>query len=306
MVKTKEATRAAEFSVGDLRVHRVEEWSGPLGPPGDIFVGFDPEKWAFHVADLPSEFHRDGICFGVVQSWLIEADGRLILFDTGIGNGKNRPGIPFFSDLQTEFLENFAATGFAPEDVDIVVNSHLHMDHVGWNTRNEGEGWTPTFANARYVLPALDRDFWNPAHWGERRPNGAEFNREAFEDCIQPILDRGMVEFVDDGDVIAPGLTMKATPGHTPGQMMLEAVSSGEQALFVADVLHHPIQIYEPDWSTVFCEDPRLAAETRRIVLGLAADRGAYLVPAHFPGCHWVGVQRRGENFRPVYGSGDA
>jgi glyoxylase-like metal-dependent hydrolase (beta-lactamase superfamily II) len=293
----------ADFSIGEFHVHRVEEWSGALGSPDRLFVGFEPSTWAAHEADFAPAFYADGVCRGFLQSWLIEAKGQLILLDTGVGNGKTRPSLPFFSDLDSDFLASFAKTGFAPEEVDIVVNSHLHMDHVGWNTRRDLKGWTPTFPNARYLVPALDLNFWNPVHWNERRPRGAEFNREAFEDSIQPVLDKGLAELIGDAYEIAPGLTLTATPGHTPGQMMMEAESGGEHALFVADVVHHPIQIYQPNWSTVFCEDTQLAAETRRKVLGLAADRGARIVPAHFAGRHWVGIERDGQNFCPIYES---
>lgn len=118
---------------------------------------------------------------------------------------------------------------------------------------------------------------------------------------MQPILDAGLAELVEDGHVVAPGITLTLHPGHTPGHLVLHLHSEGECALFVGDILHHPAQIYQPNWNSVYCEDPAAARASRRQILSLAAETGARLVPAHFGGAHFVWVERQGEQFLPRF-----
>ena len=227
----------------------------------------------------------------------------LILYDTGAGNDKDRPAIPIFGNLNCDFLGRLRDAGAAPNDIDVVVCSHLHIDHVGWNTMKRDGKWVPTFPNARYLLPAIDRDFWDPADEARyARARGAEVNRNVFEDSVQPILDARLAELVGDGFEVAAGISLHAAPGHTPGHLFMRVESEGEVALFVGDIMHHPMQVHRPDWNSVYCEDPDEAARTRRRVLELAADQKARVVPAHFGGVHSVFVERRGDGFRPVYG----
>ncbi len=152
------------FTIGDIRVHRIEEWRGAFSPPGELFQGFDARDWQ----RLEDEFVPDyydpvsGKLFAFLQSWVLDTGEQRILFDTGAGNDKDRLDLPIFGNLQTDFLGRLAAAGFQPEDIDTVVCSHIHVDHVGWNTRLVDGRWEPTFRNARYVLPVLDRDYWDP------------------------------------------------------------------------------------------------------------------------------------------------
>ena len=291
------------FRVGAIEVRRVEEWQGEFTPPEYLFDRFDAAAFAEHRAEFEPDYVRNGNVYGFLQSWLIEAPGKRILYDTGAGNAKDRPAIPIFGNLNSDFLGHLRAVGAAPEDIDVVICSHLHIDHVGWNTIQRGGEWVPTFPNSRYLLPAIDRDFWDPtdeAHYAQAR--GAEVNRNVFEDSVQPILDAGLAELVSDGFEVAPGITLHAAPGHTPGHLFVRVESEGEVALFVGDIMHHPMQVHRPDWNSVYCEDPDEAARTRHRVLEIAADEGARVVPAHFGGVHSVFVERSGDGFRPVYG----
>jgi glyoxylase-like metal-dependent hydrolase (beta-lactamase superfamily II) len=295
------------FRVGTVAVHRIEEWQGSFAAPREMFRGYDDARWALREPEFVPDFYRpaDGKFYGFLQSWLLDTGRERILFDTGAGNDKDRPGIPIFAHLATDFLDRLAATGFAPEDVDVVVCSHLHIDHVGWNTRLRDGKWVPTFPNARYVLPVRDRDVWDPAV-AEIAPSalGAHVNAGVFEDSVRPLMEIGRAEWVDDGFEVVPGLSLHARPGHTPGQMMMRLDSDGQRALFIGDVAHHPVQIHEPDWNSQFCEDPDQARASRRQVLEEAAATGALLVPAHFGGAHVVRVAREGSGFRPVYDTG--
>lgn len=291
------------FQVGDARVHRVEEWAGNFLPPSELFVGYTEAEFAPHAGEFAPNYYdaAEGRLYALLQSWIIEHEGRTILFDTGAGNDKIRPGIPIFEKLSIPFLERMAARGFTPEKIDTVVCSHLHIDHVGWNTRLEGDAWVPTFPGAKYLFPRIDTEFWDPANEA-RFPDkvGGTVNQGVFEDSVAPVLEAGLAELVDEGHEVAPGLRMEYAPGHTPGQMVMWLESRGERAVFVGDMLHHPMQVYCPDWNSCFCEDGVQARATRRRVLGRIAEEEALMVPAHFGGEHVVRVRKEGGAFAPI------
>lgn len=293
-----------KFRVGSAVISRVEEWSGGFSSADFLFAGYEEAEWKRREAEFIPDFFlpdEDRI-FGVLQSWIIDTGDQRILVDTGAGNDKERPGIPIFGNLETDFLDRFRATGYDPGDIDLVVCSHLHIDHVGWNTVRTEKGWEPTFRNAQYVMPLADHDYWDPAGTGPRpTEQGAFVNSGVFEDSVEPIIALGRVTWAEDGYEVSPGLTLRARPGHTPGQMALELESAGESAFFVGDIVHHPMQIHRPDWNSRFCEDPQQARDSRRSTLEAVVDREALLVPAHFGGEHVVRVAREGTNFRPVY-----
>ena len=290
--------------IGDVRVRRIEEWQGDFLPPSAFFVGFDADDFARVAGPLtPGYYRAETDClYAFLQSWLLEVDGLRVLFDTGAGNDKDRPGIPIFGNLDTPFLERFAATGLAPEEVDVVVCSHLHIDHVGWNTRLEAGRWVPTFPNARYLFSEIDRHYWDPSGHGPRpTEGGALVNTGVFEDSVQPLFDAGRVELIGDGYRLSEGVSFQLVPGHTPGHLAMSVRSRGEEAIFVGDVLHHPVQVHYPDWNSPYCEDQPLARVTRRRILAEAADRDALLVPAHFGGAHCCRVRRQGDGFVPEF-----
>ncbi len=291
------------FTVGAARVHRIEEWAGPFLTPELLFAGFDADRYAETRDAIDAAYldHATGAIAARIQSWVIEADGRTILFDTGCGNGKSRPGIPVFDHLETDFLARLAAAGFAPEDIDLVVCSHLHVDHVGWNTIKVGDDWRPTFPRARYLFPEADVEYWDPAN-RSRFPDmvGEAVNQGFFDDSVRPILAAGRADIVRGSLEIAEGVRLDPNPGHTPGCQTLTLTSGGESAMFVGDVLHHPLQILNPDWNSIFCEDAAGARAARRGVLDRAAGSEAILVPAHFAGDHVVRIGRDGDDFRQL------
>ena len=293
---------AVAFTIGRHRVYNIEEWQGRFSPPEILFPDYEEAAFAREREAFTPDYYQDGMIYGFLQSWVIEADGQRILFDTGAGNDKDRPGIGIFGNLHTDFLGRLTAAGFSRESIDIVVCSHLHIDYVGWNTMLVDGKWVPTFPNARYVFPSIDRDVWDPAGPQYATMRGASVNAQVFEDSVAPILGLGRAELVSDGHEVAPGLIMRAAPGHTPGQMLLDVSDKSERALFTGDIIHHPMQVIRPDWNSVFCEDPDQARDTRRKVLDLAADTGARLVPAHFGGTHSAFVKREDKSFRPVFG----
>lgn len=292
-----------QFRIGGIRVSRIEEWQGAFAPPADLFAGYTPEGWTPHEEEFAPEYYdpASGRLYAFLQSWVLDTGSHRILFDTGAGNDKERPDLPVFGNLQTDFLDRLARAGYQPEDIDVVICSHVHVDHVGWNTRLVDGKWEPTFRNARYILPDADREYWDPRIDGVGPGMvGATVNAGMFEDSVRPIMAAGRAEWVEDGFELMEGLSLHARPGHTPGSMVLRVSSDGDKAMFVGDVVHHPAQIYRPEWNSIFCEAPEQARETRRQVLGEAADSEALLIPAHFGGTHMARVVREGTGFRPI------
>ena len=293
------------FNVGRARVTRIEEWRGTFLTPAILFAGYTPEAYAATRGDI-ARAYLDPATDAIearLQSWVIEHDGQTVLIDTGAGNDKDRPGLPVFGNLATPFLERLAQAGFEPKDIDLVICTHLHVDHVGWNTRLVGGEWQPTFPRARYVFTAPDAEYWDPRN-AARFPEkvGAAVNAGFFEDSVRPILDAGRADIVSGEAVVGPGLRLRPAPGHTPGSQTITVESDGEAAIFCGDIVHHPLQVLNPNWNSIFCEDAAAARASRRMVLGMAADRGARLIPAHFAGAHTVTVERHGDGFRPRFG----
>ena len=286
----------AQWMIGDIAVDRVAEIEGPLFPPAGIFADFDPAVLEAHWDDLvPAHYNPElGLVNGTIQTYVIRTAGLTILVDTCCGNHKQRPAEPPFHDLNTPFLERLAAMGVAPEDVDIVLNTHLHVDHVGWNTRLENGRWVPTFPNATYVFSQSDLDFIRDM---ANQPPPANAHALQYSDSIEPILSAGKVRILTGPEALCPGLEIEFAPGHTPGHLILRATSNGQSGLFVGDVLQHPLQVYRPDWNSAFCAVPNLARIARRRVLGDCADSGALMFPAHFAMPYAFPIKRVGTGF---------
>jgi glyoxylase-like metal-dependent hydrolase (beta-lactamase superfamily II) len=229
-----------------------------------------------------------------MQTWVLLSDGRTILVDTGVGNDKARPAVDVWDHLNLDYRGALDAAGVRPEDVDLVVNTHLHVDHVGWNTVLRDGEWVPTFPNATYLMPRTDFEFFNPAN----NPNIAGgVNENVFEDSVAPVYAAGQVRLWEDSHTIDAALRLEAAPGHTPGSSVLKLVSGADHALFAGDLVHTPLQIAEVDHNSCFCEDPAGARATRRALLGWASDHAALVPPAHFSGRGAVEVEHRGDGF---------
>ncbi|WP_233158086.1 MBL fold metallo-hydrolase [Actinokineospora bangkokensis] len=214
----------------------------------------------------------------------------------------HRPTLPRFDHLDTDYLDRLAAAGVRPEDVDVVVNTHLHLDHVGWNTRAEGAAWVPTFPNATYLIPRADKEFYDPANAG-RMPAGrdeAQRQRHAaspilYRDSVEPVLPQAVLR--EGHHRVDAAITLDPAPGHTPGSSLVRVESGSDRAVFVGDLVHSPVQVLDPVHNSCFCEDLDQAARTRRAVLERAADRRELVVPAHFAGPGVVEVRRDGSRF---------
>ncbi len=285
-----------EIKLGDVTVTRVEEMHGPIMPAGAFFPDLPEQAWQEHRDLLVPDHLGDGddMVHVAMQTWLLRSDGRTILVDTGVGNDKTRPAVPVWDHLRLDYLDRLAAAGVRPEDVDLVVNTHLHVDHVGWNTRLVDGAWVPTFPNATYVMPRADFHHWDPAN----NPGIAGgVNEHVFEDSVAPVHAAGQVQLWEDGHTIDGALRLEAAPGHTPGSSVLILRSGTDRALFAGDLIHTPLQVSHPDHDSCFCEHPGQARATRRRLLGWAADTGALVLPAHLSGHSALEVEHRGGAF---------
>ena len=291
------------FTVGRARITRIEEWRGPFLTPALLFAGFDADAYARTRGMIGPEYldPASEAIHARLQSWVVEIDGRTILIDTGAGNDKVRPGIPLFGGLDTPFMARLEAAGFGVEAIDTVICTHLHVDHVGWNTRLIDGDWRATFPRAQYVFPIADAEYWDPREAHRFPPHvGEAVNAGFFEDSVRPILDAGLATLVGVHHELMPGVVLDAAPGHTPGSQTIAVDGGGGgRALFCGDIVHHPLQIANPGWNSIFCEDAELARRSRRSVLERAADSGAMLIPAHFAGAHTTYVERTAEGFVP-------
>jgi glyoxylase-like metal-dependent hydrolase (beta-lactamase superfamily II) len=174
-----------------------------------------------------------------------------------------------------------------------VMCTHLHVDHVGWNTKLENGRWVPTFPNAKYLFAKREYAHWETEH----KTQGAETNGGSFDDSVLPVVEAGQAVMIDSDHQPDPLLTIKDYPGHTPGSIAINLKDGGRQACFSGDIMHHPIQVYHPDWSSQFCTDQELSAKSRHKLLEDCVESGALLCPAHFPGANAGYIKRRGDSF---------
>jgi glyoxylase-like metal-dependent hydrolase (beta-lactamase superfamily II) len=263
--------------VGAATITRIDETAFALAPDV-LFPDWDAARERvledhFATASLDLTNRRVPL---KTHLWVVEMDGLTVVVDTGIGNGKVRPFSALFDRLDNPVLERFEAAGFRREQVDYVLLTHLHVDHVGWNTHWENNRWTPVFPNATYVFGERERDFF--------ATEGGAPRRMVFEDSVLPVIEARQARAVpDDGEEIADGIRFLPTPGHSIGHMAIEIESRGKTALFSGDVMHSPVQVYRPQWNSMFCLDQPQARASRQWLLERAVKTGAVVFPAHFP-----------------------
>jgi glyoxylase-like metal-dependent hydrolase (beta-lactamase superfamily II) len=279
------------ITLGRARITRIPEMVVDMMAPNAFFPDLDaevlsPDDWRL----MTGQAEPPAMLSIPVHSWLVELDGLTVLIDTGAGNGKTRDYSKVFTNLNNPFLERLAEAGVTPDDVDLVLMTHLHTDHVGWNTRLDGDRWVPTFPKARYVFAKAEQEFFETTAPANRRV--------IYEDSVLPVIEAGLAETIPaEGAVINGLFTFIPTPGHTAGHMAISLTSEGKQALFTGDVMHSPIQVGRPALSCVFCIDKAQAETTRRSVLNEAADTGATLFTAHFPGNSMGHIRRSDSGF---------
>lgn len=228
------------------------------------------------------------------HSFVVRTERGTLLVDTCVGNDKDRPMLPEWHRQKFPYLDRLRAIGLGPEDIDFVCCTHLHGDHVGWNTQLEDDRWVPTFRNARYIMADDEVRYWEQLHKDE--PDNMYWR--VWQDSVLPVIEDGLVDRVASDHEILPGIRLRPAPGHTPGNVVIELESSGERAVMSGDVVHHPVQIERPDWSSHFDGDPDGARVTRRDLLERVADTGTQLLGAHFAGPSALRIVGDDEGFK--------
>lgn len=259
---------------------RIAEFEGPMMDPFEFFTEYDPQvvenngDWLGPIIDRAS-----GRLIMSIHSFVLRTEHHTILVDTCVGNGKERPGRPAAHRARTRYLADLAHAGVRSEDVDFVMCTHLHWDHVGWNTRLVDGRWVPTFPNARYVIARSEYDYWNAMH-----SRGDSSNHSlAFEDSILPLVRAERAVLVKNDIELEDGVWLEPAAGHTPGNVVINVRSEGLEGAFSGDVIHSPLQLLRPDWSTNACWDAEMASACRRAFIERCADTDKLVFPAHFP-----------------------
>jgi glyoxylase-like metal-dependent hydrolase (beta-lactamase superfamily II) len=236
-----------------------------------------PERLAEISWLAPCFADGEGKMRAVVQAFVIILDGTRVLVDTCVGNAKPRPGLPEWSGLKTAFLDRLATAGLGPDDIDFVICTHFHFDHVGWNTSLAEGKWVPTFSRARYIFSKDEFDYWRTQPENENADD-----RAGFADSVLPVVEAGLAELVPPDHEVCAGISLLATPGHTPGHVSVRVESQGERAIITGDALHHPCQVAHPEWSEFSDFDPGLARRSRLALLESCADSQTLLLGSHF------------------------
>ena len=284
--------RTRHWQVGDVKITRIYEMMDQF-EPSFAYPDADRELVRQHPWLVPDFATPDGQLFLWFQAFVVASRGRQIMVDTCIGNGKERE-IPVCSNLQTSFLEDLTAAGYPPESIDTVLCTHLHFDHVGWNTRLMDGRWVPTFPNARYLFGRKEWEYTQAQV--EAGPSGHVVQ---VADSIQPVIDAGLAEFVESDHRVNDEVWLEPTPGHTPGHVSIHISSRGQDAVITGDIFHNPFQFAEPDLRTAFCFDNEVARQTRKDFLERYEDRKALIVGSHFcdPTAGWATRERRNWRF---------
>jgi glyoxylase-like metal-dependent hydrolase (beta-lactamase superfamily II) len=279
----------SKWRIGDVTVTKVVELEA-TGGTRFILPQADREaakaiRWMY-----PHFMDEEGRLKMSIHTLIIEAPGRRILVDTCLGNDKPRD-IPTWSMRQGPFLQDLAAAGFARETIDTVVCTHLHVDHVGWNTMRVDNRWVPTFPNARYLLGRAEFEYW-------RNEQANAQQKIVFADSVQPIVDAGLVDLVETNHRLCDEVSLTPTLGHTPGHVSVRIASRGEQALITGDFIHHPCQLARPDWASAADYDPTHSTRTRREVFGMLAGTPTLVIGTHFAGPTAGRIVRDGDAYR--------
>lgn len=304
------------FQVGKTRVQKVFEMDLNGMTFSQLFPGINPGEVNAHPDWIPAGTgDNEGHAFLSLHSWLVHHDDKIILIDTGAGNDKARPDQPVLDHLRNPFLERLNQAGISPEQVDVILHTHIHSDHVGWNTRLEGGQWVPTFPNATVICSGLEwrygaaldskdaagvADARQLAGLGEpvRTPVSGTFG-----DSMRPV--ERSVRLVDvDGSEVLPGIRFIPTPGHSIDHASIEIESEGEVAFFGGDILHHPLEVHDTKLISCFCEFPDAVVRSRREALERVIERQATYFSSHFPLSSAGTIVRDGDNYAWQFHSG--
>jgi len=280
-----------QWNIGDVKITRIVEsegaWPGTWLLPNATPERMQQEKdWLFPVFTDPT-----GKLNMSIHALVIESQGKRIIVDTCIGNDKVRDN-PAWTKLQLPFLNDLKAAGCPADKVDHVICTHLHVDHVGWNTKMVDGKWVPTFENAQYVIGGTEWDFFSSQK--------DDFFRIPIEDSVRPVIDQGKAKLVDSTHRITDEVWLEPTPGHTPGHHSVRISSKGQDAVVTGDLMHHAVQCAYPEWDDAFDSDGPLAKKTRRAFCEKYADSNVIVFGTHFATPSCGKIYKHGDAFRFV------
>ncbi|MEQ8841623.1 MAG: MBL fold metallo-hydrolase [Acidimicrobiales bacterium] len=263
------------WQIGDITVTAIVEMDLPIP-----FVGLLPTATPDVVSEetwlIPRWAVDDEHMHVRFQALVIESDGRRVVVDTCLGNDKSRPGFDIFDHRQSSFLADLAAAGLDPGTIDVVTCTHLHMDHVGWNTRWVDGAWVPTFPAARYLFSRVEYDHWLAECAGDH------MHAMPFQDSVRPVIEAGLVDLVDPPCALASGVRLIPTIGHTPGHCSVEITSQGERAIITGDLAHNPIQLARPEIASSADTDQAGSTATRRAFVAETVGTDTLVIGTHF------------------------
>jgi glyoxylase-like metal-dependent hydrolase (beta-lactamase superfamily II) len=262
-----------QWKIGDVTITRVVELES-LG--GSRFILPDATREACLPYDWMQPHFMDdkGNLLMSVQALVVDTGERRILVDTCIGNDKER-NVPAWSHLQTQFLQDLGAAGYPAETIDTVLCTHLHVDHVGWNTMLVDGHWVPTFPNARYLFAKTEWEHWDANE--DETVYGP-----VLADSVRPVVEAGLVDLVDMDHQVCTEVRLEPTPGHTPGHVSVHIRSGGDQALITGDCIHHPVQMSRTDWCSSVDVDQAQGQQTRESLLDRYVDEAVLVIGTHF------------------------
>lgn len=265
-----------KWEIGQVEIYQIVELEA-----GEIIQSIIPEATPENIKKIdwlyPNFADENGNLKALVQGFLIKSESKNILIDTCNGNDKKRTDAPEWGNLQTDFLTKLIELGVSPDDVDVVACTHLHMDHVGWNTKLEKGEWIPTFPNAQYLFDSKEFEYW------EKKPEKEiDDDHAAFEDSVMPVIKAGLAKLVDSNHAIDKNISFIPTPGHTPSHVSVLIESEGRKAIISGDLLHHPCQIANPSWVTEADTFPDKAKETRTNLFEEITDTDTLFIGSHF------------------------
>ena len=276
-----------QWRVGKVKITKVVELE-TVGSTRFILPLATPEEIQKLPWLVPQFANEEGRLKMSIHSLVVETPSRRIVVDTGLGNDKQGRNVPTWNGRNGPFLDTMSAAGFPPDSIDTVLCTHLHVDHVGWNTRLVDGKWVPTFPNARYIFGKTEYEHW-------RDHSDAPDKAALFNDSVKPIVDAGKAELIASDAKLTDEITMISTPGHSPGHMSILIRSDGEEGLLTGDVAHHPCQMAHLDWSSTADSDPKQSAVARRELFSRFADRPVLVIGGHYDAGH---IKREGDAFK--------
>ena len=279
-----------KWQVGDVKITQVIEMEAT---GGSRFILPDATRELIQTIPwlTPHFADPDGRLIMSIHALIIETKDRRIMVDTCLGNDKVR-SIPGWNMRHGPFLEDIAATGYPRESIDTVLCTHLHVDHVGWNTMWVDDRWVPTFDNARYLIGETEWGHWSGEDAEQRRGD------DILSDSVRSIFDAGLVDLVATDHKICDEVWLESTPGHTPVHVSVRISSNGEDALITGDCMHHPCQMAMPDMCSNADSDPDMARATRHTLLNKYVDGPVLVIGTHFATPTAGYIVRDGDAFR--------